>query len=49
VVMSNHYHLAVETPLGNLSGGMHYLQSQASHKDAVRRASLRIKAGLELI
>src|SRR4051812_10089801 len=27
VIMSNHYHLAVETPLGNLATGMHWLQS----------------------
>jgi REP element-mobilizing transposase RayT len=27
VIMSNHYHLAVETPQPNLSGGMHALQS----------------------
>lgn len=27
VIMSNHYHLAVETPLPNLTGGMHALQS----------------------
>jgi putative transposase len=27
VIMSNHYHLAVETPLGNLVTGMHWLQS----------------------
>ena len=27
VVMSNHYHLALETPRANLSAGMQYLQS----------------------
>jgi REP element-mobilizing transposase RayT len=27
VIMGNHYHLALETPLGNLSAGMHWLQS----------------------
>lgn len=27
VIMSNHYHLAVETPQPNLTGGMHALQS----------------------
>ncbi len=27
VVMGNHYHLAVETPQGNLVAGMHWLQS----------------------
>jgi REP element-mobilizing transposase RayT len=27
VLMTNHYHLAVETPLPNLSAGMHWLQS----------------------
>ena len=32
VVMSNHYHLAVETPLANLSVGMQYLQSVFSNR-----------------
>ena len=32
VVMSNHCHLAVETPLGNLSAEMHYLQSVFSNR-----------------
>lgn len=32
VVMSNHYHLAVETPLANLSAGMQYLQSVFSNR-----------------
>jgi putative transposase len=32
VVMSNHYHLAVETPLANLSSGMQYLQSVFSNR-----------------
>ncbi len=32
VVMSNHYHLALETPKGNLSAGMHYLQSVFSNR-----------------
>ena len=27
VIMSNHYHLAVQTPQANLSEGMHWLQS----------------------
>jgi putative transposase len=27
VIMGNHYHLALETPLGNLVAGMHWLQS----------------------
>src|SRR5690606_11227302 len=27
VVMSNHYHIALETPRANLSAGMQYLQS----------------------
>lgn len=27
VVMTNHYHLALETPLGNLVAGMHWLQA----------------------
>lgn len=27
VVMSNHYHIALETPRANLSAGMHFLQS----------------------
>ena len=30
VVMRNHYHLAIETPKGNLSAGMHWLQSTFS-------------------
>ena len=30
VLMRNHYHLAIETPRGNLSGGMHWLQSTFS-------------------
>lgn len=30
VVMRNHYHLAIETPRGNLSAGMHWLQSTFS-------------------
>ena len=30
VVMGNHFHLAVETPEGNLSSGMHWLQSTFS-------------------
>jgi putative transposase len=30
VVMGNHFHLAVETPEGNLSAGMHWLQSTFS-------------------
>ena len=32
VVMSNHYHLALETPLANLSVGMHFLQSVFSNR-----------------
>jgi putative transposase len=32
VVMSNHYHLALETPLANLSAGMQYLQSVFSNR-----------------
>lgn len=32
VVMSNHYHLALETPMGNLSAGMQYLQSVFSNR-----------------
>jgi putative transposase len=32
VVMGNHYHLAVETPLANLSAGMQYLQSVFSNR-----------------
>jgi REP element-mobilizing transposase RayT len=30
VVMSNHYHLALETPFGNLCEGMHWLQTSFS-------------------
>lgn len=30
VLMRNHYHLAIETPRGNLSAGMHWLQSTFS-------------------
>jgi putative transposase len=32
VVMGNHYHLAVETPLGNLSAGMQWLQSTFANR-----------------
>jgi putative transposase len=32
VVMSNHYHLALETPQANLSAGMQYLQSVFSNR-----------------
>ena len=30
VLMRNHYHLAIATPRGNLSAGMHWLQSTFS-------------------
>jgi REP element-mobilizing transposase RayT len=32
VVMSNHYHLALETPLGNLAAGMQWLQSTFANR-----------------
>ena len=32
VVMSNHYHLALETPLGNLVAGMQWLQSTFANR-----------------
>lgn len=32
VLMSNHYHLAVETPLSNLVDGMHWLQGTFSNR-----------------
>jgi putative transposase len=32
VVMSNHFHLAVETPLGNLVSGMQWLQSTFANR-----------------
>ena len=32
VVMSNHYHLAVETPQGNLIAGMQWLQSTFANR-----------------
>ena len=32
VVMGNHYHLAVETPRGNLVGGMQWLQSSFANR-----------------
>ncbi len=32
VLMSNHYHLCVETPQANLSDGMHWLQSTFANK-----------------
>lgn len=32
VVMSNHYHLAVETPAGNLVAGMHWLQATFANR-----------------
>src|SRR3990167_10852481 len=31
-LMSNHYHLLIETPLGNLSKGMHYLNTVYTQK-----------------
>ena len=30
--MSNHYHLAVETPEGNLVAGMHWLQATFANR-----------------
>ena len=32
VLMSNHYHLAVETPEGNLVSGMHWLQATFANR-----------------
>src|SRR5438105_8111243 len=32
VVMSNHYHLALETPLGNLVAGMQWLQATFANR-----------------
>ena len=32
VVMGNHYHLALETPRGNLAAGMHWLQSTFANR-----------------
>jgi REP element-mobilizing transposase RayT len=32
VVMSNHYHIALETPLGNLSSGMQWMQTTFSNR-----------------
>ncbi len=32
VIMRNHYHLAVETPLGNLVAGMHWLQGTFANR-----------------
>jgi putative transposase len=32
VVMSNHYHLALETPDGNLAAGMHWLQATFANR-----------------
>jgi len=32
VLMSNHYHLAVETPAGNLVAGMHWLQATFANR-----------------
>jgi REP element-mobilizing transposase RayT len=32
VLMSNHYHLCLETPQANLSDGMHWLQSTFANK-----------------
>lgn len=39
-IMSNHYHLALETPKGNLSEGMRWLQSVFARRfDGIRKAS----------
>ena len=32
IVMGNHYHLAIETPQGNLSAGMHWLQATFANR-----------------
>jgi len=32
VIMSNHFHLALETPLGNLVAGMHWLESTFANR-----------------
>ena len=47
VVMSNHYHLAVETPRANLVEGMHWLRSTfATRFNWLRQArAICFKAG----
>ena len=39
-IMTNHFHLVVTTPRGNLSGGMHALQSAFANKHKVFRGSI---------
>lgn len=39
-IMTNHFHLFVTTPLGNLSQGMHALQSAFANKHKVFRGSI---------
>ena len=39
-IMTNHFHLLVTTPLGNLSQGMHALQSGFANKHKVFRGSI---------
>lgn len=39
-IMTNHFHLMVTTPLGNLSQGMHALQSAFANKHKVFRGSI---------
>ncbi len=39
-IMTNHFHLLVTTPLGNLSQGMHALQSAFANKHKVFRGSI---------
>ena len=39
-IMTNHFHLLVTTPLGNLSQGMHALQSAFANKHKVLRGSI---------
>ena len=52
-VMSNHYHLAVETPQANLVGGMSWLQGTFPHGSTVwpfdgTRKSCRLRESVRL-
>jgi REP element-mobilizing transposase RayT len=44
VLMSNHYHLALETPEGNLVAGMHWLQATFANRfNQLRGVTGRVK------
>ncbi|RLC83857.1 MAG: transposase, partial [Chloroflexi bacterium] len=37
VLMTNHYHLLIETPMGNLSSVMHYINSSYTNYINIKR------------